>query len=149
MARTSNLEKKKVIREYLVNRDFENIKKWSKEDRTPLRTFSSLLFEPDPLVAWRALEALGIVSAVVARNNLENVKRQLRSLLWLMNDESGGICWNAPEAIGEVIGFFSLSYYFPEFVTGIVDTRGVVFYISIAVLFLFLAIRSLENSRWS
>ncbi len=54
-----------------------------------------------------------------------------------------------PEAMGEVIGYFSLAYYFPDFMKGIIDTRGVIYYLSITVLFLFLAIRSLENSRWS
>ncbi len=54
-----------------------------------------------------------------------------------------------PEALGEVIGFFSLSNYFPDFMRGVIDTRGIVYYLSITALFLFLAVRSLENSRWS
>lgn len=54
-----------------------------------------------------------------------------------------------PEVIGEVIGYFSLSNYYPDFITGIIDTRGIVYYLSITVLFLYLAIRSLENSRWN
>jgi ABC-2 type transport system permease protein len=54
-----------------------------------------------------------------------------------------------PSAMGDVIGYFSLSSYFPDFITGIIDTRGIVYYLSITALFLFLAIRSLENSRWS
>ncbi|MFC1932583.1 ABC transporter permease [Chloroflexota bacterium] len=54
-----------------------------------------------------------------------------------------------PEALGEVIGFFSLSNYIPVFMRGVIDTRGIIYYLSITALFLFLAIRSLENSRWS
>lgn len=54
-----------------------------------------------------------------------------------------------PEAMGEVIGYFSLSNYFPDFMRGIIDTRGIIYYLSITVLFLFLAIRSIESSRWS
>ncbi len=54
-----------------------------------------------------------------------------------------------PEAMGKVIGYLSASYYFPDFMSGIIDTRGIIYYLSITVLFLFLAIRSLENSRWS
>jgi len=42
-----------------------------------------------------------------------------------------------------------LSSYFPDFITGIIDTRGIIYYLSVTALFLFLAIRSLENSRWS
>jgi len=54
-----------------------------------------------------------------------------------------------PEALGEVIGYFSLSYYFPDLMRGIIDTRGIIYYLSVTALFLFLAIRSLEHSRWS
>ena len=54
-----------------------------------------------------------------------------------------------PESLGEVIGFFSMSNYFPDFMRGLIDTRGIVYYLSMIVLFLFLAIRSLENSRWN
>ncbi|MFC2040998.1 ABC transporter permease [Chloroflexota bacterium] len=54
-----------------------------------------------------------------------------------------------PEALGDIIGYLSLSYYFPDFMRGLIDTRGIVYYLSIMALFVFLAIRSLENSRWS
>ncbi len=54
-----------------------------------------------------------------------------------------------PEAVGGVINYFSLSYYFPVFMRGIIDTRAIIYYISITAVFLFLAVRSLENSRWS
>lgn len=54
-----------------------------------------------------------------------------------------------PQALSNVIGYFSLSGYFPDFMRGIIDTRAIIYYLSITALFLFLAIRSLENSRWS
>ncbi len=54
-----------------------------------------------------------------------------------------------PQALGEAISYFSLSYYFPDFMRGVIDTRGIVYYLSVTILFLFLAVRSLENSRWN
>lgn len=54
-----------------------------------------------------------------------------------------------PQALGKVINYLSLSYYFPDFMRGVIDTRGIVYYLSVTALFLFLGIRSLENSRWS
>jgi ABC-2 type transport system permease protein len=78
-----------------------------------------------------------IVAAVVAGGIL--------FALWF----TGMIASLLPEAIGEAIGYFSLAYYFPDFMRGVIDTRGIIYYLSITVLFLFLAIRSLENSRWS
>ena len=54
-----------------------------------------------------------------------------------------------PEALGEVASYLSLSTYIPDFMRGVVDTRGIIYYLSTTVLFLFLAIRSLASSRWS
>jgi len=54
-----------------------------------------------------------------------------------------------PEALGEVASYLSLYYHFPDFMRGVVDTRGIIYYLSTTVLFLFLAIRSLASSRWS
>ncbi|MFC2072571.1 ABC transporter permease [Chloroflexota bacterium] len=78
-----------------------------------------------------------IVAAVVAGGIL--------FALWFL----GAAADLVPEALGKVIDYLSLSYYFPDFMTGVIDTRGIIYYLSITVLFLFLAIRSLENSRWS
>ncbi|MFC1984694.1 ABC transporter permease [Chloroflexota bacterium] len=54
-----------------------------------------------------------------------------------------------PEVLGEVVNYLSLGYHFPDFMRGVVDTRGIIYYLSTTVLFLFLAIRSLASSRWS
>ncbi len=91
--------------------------------------------------------AIGLFASTVTSNQIVAavVAGGILFALWFLGMAAGFL----PEKIGEVIGFFSLSFYFPDFVTGIIDTRGIIFYISIAVLFLFLAIRALENSRWS
>ena len=65
--------------------------------------------------------------------------------LWFVEGAAGFL----PAAIGEVIGYFSLAHYSPDIMKGVIDTRGIIYYLSITTLFLFLAIRSLENSRWS
>lgn len=54
----------------------------------------------------------------------------------------------APGALGDLLAYLSLSHHFPDFIRGLVDTRAVVYYLSITALFLYLAIRSLETSRW-
>ena len=78
-----------------------------------------------------------IVSAVVAGGILFG--------LWYIGVAAGYL----PEALGNVIQYFSLQYYYPDFLSGFIDTRGIIYYISITALFLFLAIRSVENSRYS
>jgi len=84
-----------------------------------------------------AITSNQIVAAVIAGGIL--------FALWFMGSAASYL----PAGLENVIGFFSLSSYFPDFMRGVIDTRGIVFYISVAALFIFLAIRSLENSRWS
>jgi HEAT repeat protein len=70
------------------------------------RTLSLLLalsYDQDPLVSWRAVEAYGLAAAPVAISDVEFVRNQLRRLVWLISDESGGIGWRVPELIGEVL----------------------------------------------
>ncbi|MFC1988510.1 ABC transporter permease [Chloroflexota bacterium] len=91
--------------------------------------------------------AVGIFASSLSSNQIVAavVSTGILLALWFL-----GIGANfLPEAFGEVLGYFSLSYYFPDFMRGIIDTRGIIYYLSITALFIFLAIRSLEYSRWS
>ncbi len=95
--------RKAAARGLLAARDQQGLRQWVRENRNPLRTLTALLYDSDHLICRRAVEALGIVAGLEAERNLENVRRLVRHLLWTMNDESGSICWYAPEAIGEVL----------------------------------------------
>ena len=52
-------------------------------------------------------------------------------------------------AVGDILSYISLSSHFPAFISGIIDTRAIIYYLSVTALFLFLTIRSIETSRWS
>ncbi|MBF0259471.1 MAG: hypothetical protein HQK62_11635 [Desulfamplus sp.] len=54
-------------------------------------------------IKWRAIRAMGKVVAQMATNNLESARVVMRRLMWSLNDESGGIGWGAPEAMGEIM----------------------------------------------
>jgi ABC-2 type transport system permease protein len=54
-----------------------------------------------------------------------------------------------PARVAVPVAYFSSSNYLNDFVRGIIDLRGVVYYLSMTALFLFLAVRALENSRWN
>jgi ABC-2 type transport system permease protein len=56
---------------------------------------------------------------------------------------------NISGAVGDILSYISLSSHFPDFVNGIIDTRAIIYYLSIVTLFLFLTIRSIETGRWS
>ncbi len=96
-------EQKATLRELLAARDRETIMRWAREARGSLRTLTSMTFDTDQLLVWRAIEATGWVAAVVAEDGLRPVKDLIRRQLWLMNDESGGLGWHSPELIGEIL----------------------------------------------
>lgn len=66
----------------------------------------SLLLDKDELVRWRAVEAFGRTIARMAGSaqpgeGIEAARVVLRQCLWRMNEESGGLGWGIPEALGE------------------------------------------------
>ena len=56
---------------------------------------------------------------------------------------AGGGTWHAA-----VFAHFTLFEHMQDFTRGVVDTRPVVFYASLSVLFLFLTLRVVESRRW-
>jgi len=60
-------------------------------------------YRPDPIISWRAIEAMGRAAKALAGPRPETVVTQLRNLYWLLSEESGGAGWRAPEAIAEII----------------------------------------------
>ena len=48
----------------------------------------------------------------------------------------------------EVLNGVSMSAHFDDFSKGVVDTSHIIYYVSLAAVFLFLTIRSLESRRW-
>jgi ABC-2 type transport system permease protein len=48
----------------------------------------------------------------------------------------------------DVLNGLSMNAHFTDFTRGIIDTSHIVYYVSVAAVFLFLTIRSLETRRW-
>ena len=63
----------------------------------------SFFYNTDELVKWRAVTAMGVVVARLAHEDLESARIVMRRLMWNLNDESGGIGWGSPEAMGEIM----------------------------------------------
>ncbi len=57
--------------------------------------------DADVLRRWRAVSAMGLVVSRLADENLESARVVMRRLMWNLNEESGGIGWGCPEAMGE------------------------------------------------
>jgi HEAT repeat protein len=95
--------RKKALRIILENRDFDELIRWADKSRNSMRTLTSFLFDADPLICMRAVEALGRVAALHAEKDLEHIRKLVRRFFWMMNDESGNVGWYAPEAIGDIL----------------------------------------------
>ena len=99
----SNRTNKEQAIKLLEKRDKAGLLKWAGSVRNPQRILISLAYSDNELIKWRSIEAIGIVSALMAKSDLERVRDLVRRLFWLMNDESGGLGWSSPEMIGEIL----------------------------------------------
>ncbi|MHC1727458.1 MAG: DVU0298 family protein [Syntrophobacteraceae bacterium] len=98
------LRLRRVARSILQSADFEEA--LQRLDVSPERLISpllSLLFETDESIRWRGVRAVAITIAAMAGTSLESARDIMRRLIWSLNDESGGIGWGAPEAMGEAM----------------------------------------------
>jgi HEAT repeat protein len=57
----------------------------------------------DEVRRWHAITALGPIVADLANRDMEAARVVMRRFMWSLNDESGGIGWGAPEAMGEIM----------------------------------------------
>jgi ABC-2 type transport system permease protein len=64
--------------------------------------------------------------------------------LWFL----GALASFIPGGLGEMLSYLSLSSHFPDIMRGIVDTKAIVYYLTVTALFLYFAIGSLETERW-
>jgi HEAT repeat protein len=61
------------------------------------------LYSCDRRTRWHAVTAMGAVVAALADQDMESARVIMRRLMWNLNDESGGIGWGSPEALGEIM----------------------------------------------
>ena len=71
--------------------------------RQVINPLIACLLSGDEQVRWRAVSAIGVVVSALADKDLESARVIMRRLMWMLNDESGGIGWGAPEAMGEIV----------------------------------------------
>ncbi|MBW2486847.1 MAG: HEAT repeat domain-containing protein [Deltaproteobacteria bacterium] len=71
--------------------------------RKAVNPLFSFLCSGDDILKWRSVTAMGEVVARLAEKNTESARVIMRRLMWHLNDESGGIGWGCPEAMGEIM----------------------------------------------
>jgi len=102
-------EDSSTLRQWLQTKDYPSILNLARKKKRVLSLLTALTYDKDMNVSNRAVKASGLVAKNISEHEPEYVRNYLLRLFWLVNDESGGICWRAPELIGEIL------YHCPQF----------------------------------
>lgn len=94
---------KKQVRELLERRDYEALGALAERRSRLLNVLLALTFDREPLIGWRSVEAMGVAARHIAGADPGPVREHMRRLLWLLSEESGGVCWRAPEGLAEIV----------------------------------------------
>jgi HEAT repeat protein len=99
-----NMISKEDVRQLVLNSSHQQLITLAKSDpKRILRYLMRLSYTVDDLLRYRAIEALGLISRVIAEHDPETILDLIRRVIWSMNDESGAQSWSAPEIIAEII----------------------------------------------
>ncbi len=72
----------------------------------PIQVINALfpfLYHGDLKTRSSAIVTLALTVARLANQDMEGARNVVRRLMWNLNDESGGIGWGSPEALGEIL----------------------------------------------
>lgn len=96
--------KKKILMELLRSGDVDRVVAELRDlpGRGFLNPLRSALCS-DERARWHAISALGVLTAELAERDLESARVVMRTLMWNLTEESGGIAWGVPESMGEII----------------------------------------------
>jgi methylated-DNA-[protein]-cysteine S-methyltransferase len=93
---------KRRVRECVSDGSLDEVAEMAERDHRVMASLIALTYDADPTVAWRSVEALGDCADRIADREPDTVRNYLRRLFWLITEESGGICWFAPQGMAEI-----------------------------------------------
>lgn len=93
---------KRILRERLAAGDLDAVADAAEITHQVIGALITLTYDADPEIAWRAVDAAGRAADRIATDQPDPVRTYLRRLFWLITEESGGICWFAPQTMAEI-----------------------------------------------
>jgi len=95
------------------------------------------------LLCAAALVAIGLMTSAWSRNQIVAfiVALVICLVLWLLDK----ITFFVPGALAGLVEYLSIDYHFRNIARGVIDTRDVLYYLSVTVLALYAAVRSLAR----
>jgi HEAT repeat protein len=94
---------KKEVKDLLEKQRFTEVVRLPHSPHRIFNALISLTYDKTLDIAWRAMEAAGLLSKEIAASDTETVRNIVGRLLWMIRDESGGIGWSVPETLGEIV----------------------------------------------
>ena len=95
---------KQQIRTLLMQRKYDRLIDLCQADKNAWKALRINLYTSDENLSWPTIEAIANLMQVWwHEGEKEKVREYIRRLFWSLNDESGGIGWNAPQTIAEII----------------------------------------------
>ena len=92
-----------TLRQWLKAEDYPSILELARNKKRTLSLLTALTYDKELTISDNAIQAIGLASKIIAERDPEYIRNYLLRLFWLVNDESGGIGWRAPEMIGEIL----------------------------------------------
>ena len=93
--------------------------------RQVINPLFSFFYSSQENVRWNAITAMGAVTSRLAAFEMEQARVVMRRLMWNLNDESGGIGWGSPEAMGEIMARCApLAYEYAPILVSYTDPNG-------------------------
>jgi|YNPNPStandDraft_1061719.scaffolds.fasta_scaffold16426_3 ABC-2 type transport system permease protein len=98
------------------------------------------------LLLGAALLAIGVFSSSLTQNQIiaAIVGMGITLLLWL----SGALVDLVGGAVGQVFAYLPIFDHYIDLVRGVIDTKDIVYYLSVTAVFLFFSVRVVESRRW-
>ncbi len=97
------------------------------------------------LLAGAAFAALGIFASSLTSNQIAAAIIAVFMLLflWLV----GALSYSVSQSLGDVFKHLSVLENYQDFSKGIIDTKNIIYFLSLIFVSLFLAVRTIENRR--
>lgn len=113
----------KILREDTRTKAFSLLEKIPEEQL--IGHLFSHFYDKDPLIKFRSISAMGELGKRLAGKQMEKARVLMRRIMWNLNDESGGIGWGSPEAMGEILSKTpGLALEFKSILFSYLDPRG-------------------------
>ncbi len=87
----------------LLAADLDRVAQLALKNKRVFTVLISLAYNKESLIAWRAIEAMGLAIGALSERDPGTARGIIHRLLWTVTEESGAIGWSTPEMLAEIV----------------------------------------------